>query len=314
MSIDIGSLRQRQSLPLDAKILFSTNKVTEWYNHWHGDVYVSFSGGKDSTVLLDLVRSIYPNVPAVFVDTGLEYPEIREFVKTIDNVIWLKPEMKFKEVIEKHGYPVVSKAQANYIADCQNPTAGNYITRRRRLTGLDRNGAQKKSGMISKKWLKLIDAPFKVSDMCCDELKKKPIKKYNKETGKKGIIGLMAHESQARELNYMRFGCNAFGAKMQQSRPISIWTEDNIWEYIKNKNLPYSKIYDMGAERTGCMFCMFGVHLEKKPNRFQRMKQTHPKQYNYCINKLGCGKVLDYIGVNYGQHEQLSLTSKEPTK
>lgn len=54
-----------------------------------------------------------------------------------------------------------------------------------------------------------------------------------------------------------------------------------------------------GAKRTGCMFCMFGVHLEKKPNRFQRMALTHPKQYDFCIHKLGCGKVLDFLGVPY---------------
>ena len=64
-------------------------------------------------------------------------------------------------------------------------------------------------------------------------------------------------------------------------------------------SIAYSEIYDMGEKRTGCMFCMFGVHLEKGENRFQRMKKTHPKQYDYCINKLGCGEVLDFIGVEY---------------
>ena len=59
------------------------------------------------------------------------------------------------------------------------------------------------------------------------------------------------------------------------------------------------KLVTTGAQRTGCMFCMFGLHLEKQPNRFQRMALTHPKQHNFCVNKLGCGKVLDYIGVPY---------------
>jgi 3'-phosphoadenosine 5'-phosphosulfate sulfotransferase (PAPS reductase)/FAD synthetase len=92
-------LQQLQGLPLEAKIIKTKIRIREWYEHWNGDVYISFSGGKDSTVLLDLVRSIYPDVPAVFVDTGLEYPEIREFVKTFDNVVWVRPKMNFKDVV-----------------------------------------------------------------------------------------------------------------------------------------------------------------------------------------------------------------------
>jgi 3'-phosphoadenosine 5'-phosphosulfate sulfotransferase (PAPS reductase)/FAD synthetase len=77
------------------------------------------------------------------------------------------------------------------------------------------------------------------------------------------------------------------------------WREEDIWDYIKSRGLKYASIYDKGASRTGCIFCMFGVHLEKEPNRFQRLKETHPKLYDYCINKLGIGQVLDYIDVPY---------------
>ena len=105
--MEYWQLKQKQSLPLTQKIRLSEKRIEQWYNHWHGQVYVAFSGGKDSTVLLHLVRSMYPNVPAVFSDTGLEYPEIREFVKSINKVIWIKPQKTFKEVIEKYGYPVI---------------------------------------------------------------------------------------------------------------------------------------------------------------------------------------------------------------
>ena len=106
----IQELKMRQALPLEAKISMTKLRIREFVQEFGTDgVYVSFSGGKDSTVLLHLVREIYPDVPAVFVDTGLEYPEIREFVKTFDNVEWLKPKMTFKQVIEKYGYPFISK-------------------------------------------------------------------------------------------------------------------------------------------------------------------------------------------------------------
>ena len=112
---EMYELQQMQSLPLELKIIKTQQRIREWYEHYDGEVYVSFSGGKDSTVLLHLVRELYPDVEAVFVDTGLEYPEIKKFVKTIDNVTTVRPEMKFHEVIEKYGYPVISKNQAQYI-------------------------------------------------------------------------------------------------------------------------------------------------------------------------------------------------------
>ncbi len=301
---DNDNLKQRQAYPLELKVEMSKLRIREWHKHWHGKVYVAFSGGKDSTVLLDLVRSIYPDVPAVFADTGLEYPEIRSFVKTIPNVTWVKPKMKFKAVIEKYGYPVVSKEQALYISECQNATPNNAITRRRRLTGVNKDGVYKgKDGQISKKWRHLIDAPFKISGKCCDKIKKEPVKTYERENKSKPFIGVMAEDSRIRRKSYITYGCNAIGGKQDQSRPMMFWKEDDIWKYIKKYNVPYCKLYDMGWERTGCMFCMFGVHMEKSDlfhkNRFQRMKQTHPKLWNYCINKLGLKQVLNAIKVNY---------------
>ena len=79
------------------------------------------------------------------------------------------------------------------------------------------------------------------------------------------------------------------------SMPLSFWIEDDIWKYIRENKLAYSKIYDMGEERTGCMWCMFGVQLEKGENRFDRMRRNHPKQYSYCMDKLGMKEVLSCI-------------------
>lgn len=109
---EVGALHSReeleemQRLPLQRKIQITTARIIEWYQHYDGKVYVAFSGGKDSTVLLDIVRRIYPDVPAVFSDTGLEFPEVREFVKSCENVTIVRPEMNFRKVIEVYGYPV----------------------------------------------------------------------------------------------------------------------------------------------------------------------------------------------------------------
>lgn len=295
--IPVWALIQRQSLPLESKIRLAELRIRQWYEHWHGQVYVSFSGGKDSTVLLDLVRSIYPNVPAVFCDTGLEFPEIREFVKSVANVVWMKPRMNFKKVIEEHGFPVVSKKVAKFVWDLQRPDGVNDATKNLRLTGFNRKGVFCPTMKLSKKWLKLVDAPFKISHFCCDIMKKEPFKRYIRETGRKSINGTMAADSQQRKGQYLRAGCNMYDANEPQSKPISVWLEADVWQYIHEKNLPYSKIYDMGYARTGCSFCAFGAHMEKEPNRFQLMKKTHPKLWLYCMTKLGMREVLEFVGV-----------------
>lgn len=123
--MDINELKLLQNYPLDLKIEKTKLRIKEWYEHYNGEVYVSFSGGKDSTVLLDIVRSIYPNIEAVFINTGLEYPEIYKFVKTFKNVTILKPEMNFKQVINTYGYPVISKENSQYIYEIRHSTKKN---------------------------------------------------------------------------------------------------------------------------------------------------------------------------------------------
>lgn len=114
----LQELQQKQALPLNVKIKMTENRITEWVDQFGEDgVYISFSGGKYSTVLLDVARRLYPGIKAVFVDTGLEYPEVRQFVKTFENVDIVRPKMNFKDVIEKYGYPFFSKEISECIAD-----------------------------------------------------------------------------------------------------------------------------------------------------------------------------------------------------
>ena len=299
MKVQAWQLRQRQGLDLHTKIKLSERRIKDWYDHYNGKVYIAFSGGKDSTVLLHLVRRLYPAVLGVFVDTGLEYPEIKKFVNTFDNIEIIRPKMPFNKVLEKYGYPVISKSVAMSISR-YNKTKSPIQKKLRKYGGLNPNtGKMQKMGVIPKKWHFLLKAPFKINDWCCDVMKKQPIKRFEKKTGLKSFIGNMASDSYKRQEQYLKYGCNAFNKKNPSSTPLGFWKEEDIWEYLKLNKISYCSIYDCGIKRTGCMFCMFGVHLEKQPNRFQLMKKTHPQLYNYCIEKLGIGQVLDYIGVEY---------------
>ena len=351
-------LAQMQSVPLEGKIIMTQLRIRAWYEHFDGQVYVSFSGGKDSTVLKHIVDQMYDDVPAVFVNTGLEYPEIQQFVREIksgkydcfnSDVEILRPEMRFDEVVKKYGYPVISKEVAKMIKEARVAIKkGNteyYAIQK--LEGRLKNKDGEKSQFNCEKYNFLIESPFKISNQCCDVMKKRPIHKYEKQTGRTPFIGTMACESRQRLAQWNRFGCNAFDKKNPSSQPLSFWTEQDIYHYIKKNNVPICPVYGeisiddrsedtiegqinmidylgcyepgdllktTGCNRTGCIFCCFGITRDGKLNRFQKLKQTHPRQYEYCIGGgefndegiwqpskqgLGLGKVLDYIGVKY---------------
>lgn len=290
-------LIQRQGLDLKTSIELSKARIREFYKQMDGQVYVSFSGGKDSTVLLNLVRREFPEVPGVFVDTGLEYPEIREFVKATPNIHIIRPKKPFSRVLRENGYPVVSKTVAmsiNRYRVTKIPEQKRY-----RLKGRIENGKKLTAGVIPEKWQFLIRAPFKISEKCCDILKKQPAKDYYKESGRVPFIGTMAADSRNRQMDYLKRGCNVYDSEIPQSRPLGFWNDEKVWEYIGSEGIPYSRIYDMGEERTGCIFCPFGCHLEGTPNRFQRLAKSHPKLWKYCIEKLDMGTVLSWLKVDY---------------
>lgn len=343
-----SDLKQMQSLPLAAKIRMTERRIMDWYDYWNGDVYVSFSGGKDSTVLLDICRKLYPDIEALFVDTGLEYPEIRQFVKTFENVTIVRPEMSFVDVIKKYGYPMIGKEVAGVISEAKIGLArndGSYAYRIMRINGTGKYAPKdgKKSRFDVSKYKPLLDVDFEISNKCCKIMKKKPARDFERKTGKKIILATMASESMLREQYWLRYGCNAFDSKEQpSSTPMAFWTEQDVYQYIKQNDLPIASVYGQvvyssdpeqmrieefiddcevdklqttGCSRTGCIFCGFGCHLDKSPSRFESLKETHPRQYEYCIgggeydergkwqpNKkgLGLGHVFDELNKIYG--------------
>lgn len=391
-------LKQFQAMPLEVKIAMTKVRIRDWVNYYgQNGVYVSFSGGKDSTVLLHMVREEYPDIPAVFVDTGLEYPEIREFVKTFDNVTWVKPKLTFKQVIEKYGYPFISKEVAECVYGARKYLTqliadGTILQTDRqypyeyydKLCGLGKcANTEKQGGMITsiadyedlvhtlkermcnregganerllillgelppktnkteiipdkslysqEKYKFFLEAPFEISNKCCNVMKKQPAHRYSKETGRVPILATMAAESRLRTQKWLQNGCNGFDMKEPISTPMAFWTEQDVLRYIKEKNIPICSVYGdivsddaqdqlkgqmdisdfglsrdtrrlktTGCNRTGCMFCGFGCHLEKEgEGRFERMKVTHPQIYDYIMRPkeeggLNYKKIIDW--------------------
>ena len=373
-------LYQMQSLPLSAKIQMTARRITEWVDRFGEEgVYVSFSGGKDSTVLVDIVRNVcnYKDIPLVFVDVPTQYPELKQFAQTFDNLVILKPKISFAEVCERYGFPLISKEVSNcvsgarkYLKYLDNKKNANTILTDRQtvpyacymadLLGIDRRinkqNEQYKSlrmGVIpsgseyrlrrlngeltdsngnysqfnQERYKFFLEAPFEISDLCCDIMKKKPAHEYEKETGRKPIIATMATESTMRTQKWLQEGCNAFDVTRPNSKPMSFWTEQDVLLYIKENNLPICSVYGdivtdyesmgqcknqmsfsdygifdnerpllktTGCTRTGCVLCGFGCHLEKEPNRFQMLKQTHPKFHNLLY-------VLKNNGITYAE-------------
>lgn len=322
-----------QSWPLERKIQVTQTRIIEWYTKHNNKCFVSFSGGKDSTVLADLVARVCVALGAKLVlwfsDTGLEFPELRDHVKSFPKYLEDKygievelvidyprdkegKRVTFRNVILNEGYPIISKHVCNTVRGARQ----GQKSRLDKLNGVAKMNDGSLSLFNCKKYKYLLDAPFKISEKCCDIMKKQPSHDFTKKSGLFPIIGTMACESQLRRKEWFKNGCNAFDKKYASSQPISFWTEQDVLKYIKQYSIPYPTVYGdiiedengklrtTGCERTGCMFCGFGCHLEKEPNRFQKLKQTHPKIWNYCMKPwdnggLGMKEVLEYIGVKY---------------
>lgn len=300
--VDKQELYRLQALPLDEKIAIAQKAIREFVEHFGVDgIYISFSGGKDSTVLIHLCRQLYPDLVGLYSDTGLEFPEIRDFVQTFDNITIVTPKMHHREMLKKCGYPVVSKEQAEWIYRIRSGTSSGAI--QKAFYGMNLDGTPTRF-KLSEQWKYLLNAPFNIGSGCCKEMKLKPIAEYVKKTGRVPIMGTTASESALRTQKFMQYGFYNLEGKKAQCTPMSIWTDDDVWEYIHRFNLPYCKIYDMGYDRTGCVFCMFGAHLDKEPNRFQKLQRTHPDLWRYCMKPyddggLGLREVLEFMGIPY---------------
>lgn len=183
-----------------------------------------------------------------------------------------------------------------------------------------------KSAYSQEKYKFFLEAPFEISNKCCNVMKKNPMHRYYRQTGRKPILATMASESRLRTQAWLKNGCNGFDLTTPTSTPMSFWTEQDVLLYIKENNLPICSVYGdvvidysamgqcenqmsfadygifdnerpllktTGCARTGCVLCAFGAHLEKY-SRFLMLKETHPKLHNLLY-------VLKNNGVTYAE-------------
>lgn len=308
-------------------------------------------GGLDSITLLLFLRSIGIDAPGISV-SYLEDISIQRVHKKL-GVECLKPLVKERTadgkpiywskntVIREFGFPVLSKEIAAKIELLQNPSEKNKTVRHAILTGEtgEYGGNQKHSRMkMSQKWLVKFggadeegralgyqDAPFRVSSRCCYYLKERPCDIWAKEHNSAPFVGLMASEGGRRAKSLKINGCNYFGANTIRSAPFAIFERQDILELALELEVPVPEIYGTierredgtlyttKAQRTGCSMCGFGIHLEKRPNRFDLLQQRNPREYERLMNHLvqgengewyGWEKVLNYIGVHMNDPQQ----------
>lgn len=306
---DFVKLKMLRADPIDIKEMKLVQRIQECIYFAGGieKVYIAFSGGMDSTVLCYLAEKHFPGIKMMFINTGAEFPEIIKFVYKMKlqgwNIDVRFPKMKPKEVIDKYGFPLYSKEVSMSISRFRNTKS--LVQRYYRLFGRIVKPGKKvkkgRKGVIPKYARTLaIENEFKISEKCCDMLKKNVFKKYEKDTGRMPIVGTTVGESQNRLESWLKNGCNAFDLKKPQSRPMSAWDRKDTKEVIDMYNIEISEAYTVhGYERTGCAFCPFGMHLEKGKNRYVRMSETHPKMHSYALDYIGFRKVFDRINLEY---------------
>lgn len=279
----LAKLRGEQAAPLDVKVKMTERRISEAVDRFGLEhVYIAYSTGKDSDVLKHIAQRLYPDILCLFSNTTNEYPEslqhFHEEARGGGNLVMVRPEgWNFARVVREYGYPMFSKSISAAMRGYRNARSDRVRDNYRQF--ITRKG---------QKYLQFLDV--KVSERCCDRLKKGPMKAYAHAHGLEcSIAAMMTDESDMREREWIEFGCNAFDVKARpRSWPMAFWTERDVWDYINLHGLKVSEVYTKHHyRRNGCMFCGFGVHLEPEPNRIQRLQTTHPKAHKYLCDQFG---------------------------
>lgn len=352
---NIAQFLVKQQLPYKQKVQHAKKRAWEFYDHPEIENCHVSVGGLDSITLLCFLRSIGIDVPAVSV-SSLEDRSIQAVHKEL-GIIPLKPLKTKVEVLREFGWPVLSKEIAGKISLLQNPSPKNATVRHAIITGETGEYGGNRTGtrmQLAQKWLDLFGGyenenegvnyrtpDFKVSDRCCYYLKEKPCDDYARQHNSAPYLGLMASEGGRRQKALMMHGCNYITEGTKRSAPFAIFNRQDVLQLALELGVHVPEIYGeivrdpdgtlrtTGAQRTGCSMCGFGIHLEKRPHRFDRLWKSNPKEWEFWMknaDKLpdgtpyGWGHILDYIGVGWADpweyfpdtQSQLSLFSNLP--
>lgn len=318
--MEIWEFMQKQSLPYEAKITYAKLRAREFYEKLGGNVFCSIGGLDSITLFFFLRKYVSKDIPGVSV-SSLEDKSIQAVHSQLENMTILKPDKSKIEVIKEFGYPVISKNVADKIEQLQNPHEGNVTIRHAIITGdTGQQGGYKHSRFmkLSDRWQRLFveqEAPFKVSGKCCYYMKEKPCDRYSRETKRFVYMALMASEHGRREIALIKHGCNYYGKTVTRSCPFAILNKTDLLRLALELDVPVPEIYGeiiqlrdgnlttTKATRTGCTMCGFGIHMEKRPHRFDRLRESDPKQWEFWMYEQGWGKVLSYIGVEWDSHQ-----------
>ena len=340
----IASFMVKQKQPYEWKKRYAEIRIREFIRECDKrelNCHVSV-GGLDSITLFLFIKSLrIDDVPGISV-SYLEDKSVQEVHKKL-GLIRIKSAKKADgshwnktQILQEFGFPVLSKEIASKIEHLQSPTEKNKTVRHAIMTGEtgEYGGWRKGSKMkLASKWLKLFAgyenenegtnykiAPFKVSSKCCYYLKEKSSADWAKEHNSVPFLGLMASEGGRREKSLMINGCNYFGKSTIRSAPFAIFNRQDILQLALDLDVPVPQIYGeikrkadgtlytTKAQRTGCSMCGFGIQLEKRPHRFDRLRETNIKEWEYWMyrcckdedgKEYGWGRVLDYIGIGW---------------
>lgn len=245
--------------------------------------YISFSGGKDSTILHYLIDLALPNnnIPRLFLNTGIEYQDIRKYVqemaKNDNRIIVLNSGVNVKQMLEKDGYPFKSKEHSNKLYRFNINGITPYITRY--LTGLEKDGSTTKfkcPNILKYQFSEKMD--FKISDRCCFKLKKDVAHKWATENKRPITLTGMRKEEGGQRAN---INCTAFnGTKLYKFHPLLVVSEEFENEFIKRNNIKLCKLYypPYNFERTGCKGCPFALGLQEQLDAMEKYLPNERKQ------------------------------------